>query len=274
MAILDRLGDERLLRPARHGAMVAMAIYVLTLGLGLVPLAVDAHAYWAADPLRPYHAVMLGDFDAYFYSPAFAQAIWPLTRLPWPLFAATWTALLGLALYGASGRWFGLVLVFPLVAIDLAMGNIHVLLGLAVAVGLRWPWAWSFVLLTKITPGVGLLWFVVRREWRPLAIALATTAAIVAVSALLRPQAWPEWITLVTGPTAGGNTIPVPLWLRLPAAAVLVAWGARTDRAWTVVVAAWLALPAWWWNGTAVLVGLVPLLDPARRLVRAESPAA
>ena len=256
---MSRLRDERLLRPARHGAALALVIYIVALGAGLVPLAVDAHAYWAADPLHPYRPVILGDFDAYFYSPAFAQAIWPLTRLPWQLFAAAWTALLGLALYLATGRWFGLVVVVPLVAIDLAMGNIHVLLGLAVAAGFRWPATWAFVLLTKVTPGIGLLWFAVRREWRPLAITLGTTGSIVLLSALLRSEAWQEWLMLITGPTAGGNTIPVPLWLRLPAAAILVTWGGRTDRRWTVVVAAWLALPAWWWNGTAVLVGLVPL---------------
>ena len=123
MSIGSRLRDERLLRPARHGAALALVIYIVALGAGLVPLAVDAHAYWAADPLHPYRPVILGDFDAYFYSPAFAQAIWPLTRLPWQLFAAAWTAVLGLALYLATSRWFGLVLVVPLVAIDLAMGT-------------------------------------------------------------------------------------------------------------------------------------------------------
>jgi len=262
MSIGSRLHDERFLRPARHGAAMAVTVYIVALAAGLVPLAVDAHAYWAADPLYPYRPVTLGDFDAYFYSPAFAQAIWPITRLPWQVFAAVWTTLLGVALYAVSGRWFGLVLV--LVSIELAMGNIHILIGLAVAFGFRWPAMWAFVLLTKVTPGIGLLWFVVRREWKPLAIAIGTTAAIVLVSALVRPGAWLEWLALLAGPTAGGNVIPVPLWLRLPLAAVLVTWGARTDRRWTVVVAAWLALPAWWWNGAAVLVGLIPLLDDRR----------
>ncbi len=158
--------------------------------------------------------MILGDFDAYFYSPAFAQAIWPLTRLPWQLFAAVWTAVLGVALYVATGRWFGLAL--PLVAIELAMGNIHILIGLAVAAGFRWPATWAFVLLTKVTPGIGLLWFVVRREWRPLAIALGTTAADHRRLRADPAGAWLEWLALISGPTAGGNVIPVPLWLRLP----------------------------------------------------------
>ncbi len=175
-----RLPTERLLRPARHGAVIALAVYVVLLGAGLLPLAVDAHAYWAADPLAPYGHVALGDFNAYFYSPAFAQVLWPITRLPWPVFAAVWTTMLGAALFLATGRWFGLVV--PLVAIELAMGNIHVLLGLAVAAGLRWPATWAFVILTKVTPAIGLLWFVVRGEWRRLAIALGVTLGIVAAS--------------------------------------------------------------------------------------------
>ena len=71
---------------------------------------------------------------------------------------------------------------------ELAGGNIHLLLAAAIVLGFRWPWTWAIVLLTKITPGIGLLWFVVRREWRDLAIALGATAAIVAVSFLV----WPE----------------------------------------------------------------------------------
>ena len=36
--------------------------------------------------------------------------------------------------------------------------------------------SWAFVLLTKVTPGIGLLWFAIRRRWRDLAIALGVTA--------------------------------------------------------------------------------------------------
>ena len=143
--------SERILRPARHGAFIALAVYLVLLGAGQVPLAVDAHAYWNADPLNPYWQSRLGDFNAYFYAPAFAQVLWPLTRLPWSVFAAVWTGILVIAMYLQAGRWFGLVV--PLVAVELAMGNIHILIGLAVAAGLAWPAAWAFALLTKITPG-------------------------------------------------------------------------------------------------------------------------
>jgi hypothetical protein len=258
--------SERILRPARHGAFIAIAVYLVLLGAGQVPLAVDAHAYWAADPLAPYRQSHLGDFNAYFYSPVFAQVLWPLTRLPWSLFAAVWTGILVVALYLQSGRWFGLVV--PLVAVELAMGNIHLLIGLAVAAGLVWPAAWAFALLTKVTPGVGLLWFVARRESRLLAIAALATAALIVPSFVLDPRAWIDWVRLVMSPLGTPNGIDIPLALRLPFAAVLIVWGARTDRRWTVVVGSWLAVPALWWNSTAVLVALIPVLDGSVPLAR------
>jgi hypothetical protein len=261
--------SERILRPARHGALIALAVYLVLLGSGHLPLAVDAHAYWSANPLTPYRQSQLGDFDAYFYSPAFAQALWPLTRLPWSLFAATWTGILVAALYVQAGRWFGLVV--PLVAVELAMGNIHLLIGLAIAAGLVWPAAWAFPLLTKVTPGVGLLWFAVRRERRPLATTALATAAVVVPSLLLNPGAWVDWVRLVMSPLGNTNGIYIPLAIRLPVAATVIAWGARTDRRWTVVVGSWLAFPALWWNSAAVLVALIPVLDSSVPLARLAS---
>ena len=53
----------------------------------------------------------------------------------------------------------------PGVIEDLVRGNIHVLLAVTILAGFRYPGAWSFVVLTKVTPGIGLLWFAIRREW-------------------------------------------------------------------------------------------------------------
>ena len=63
----------------------------------------------------------------------------------------------------------------------------------------------------------------------------------------------------MTGPAVGSNQIAIPLVLRLPVAAFLVIWGARTDRRWTVIVAATLALPTLWFHGFAMLMGIVAL---------------
>ncbi len=74
------------------------------------------------------------------------------------------------------------MLAFPPVALELYHGNVHLLMAAAIVLGFRYPVGWSFLLLTKVTPGVGLIWFAVRREWRPLLIALGFTGALVAVS--------------------------------------------------------------------------------------------
>ena len=51
-----------------------------------------------------------------------------------------------------------------------------------------------------------------------------------------------------------------------------VVWGARTDRRWTVVVAATLALPVIWIAGLATLVGVIPELRRRSRERRAADP--
>jgi hypothetical protein len=134
-------------------------------------------------------------------------------------------------------------------------------MAVAVVLGFRWPAAWAFVLLTKITPGVGLLWSAVRREWRSLAMAIGATIAITLVGFFVAPHAWTDWYQSlrVTGPATGSNQIAIPLPVRMLAAVVLVTWGARTDRRWTVVVAATLALPTLWYHGLAMLMGIVAL---------------
>jgi len=57
----------------------------------------------------------------------------------------------------------------------------------------------------------------------------------------------------------GQPNLPLPLWLRLLAAAALVAWGALTDRRWTVPAAAVLALPVMWFSGLAILAAIPAL---------------
>src|SRR5262245_41416214 len=245
----------RYARPARDGAFLAGLVFAFLIGLGLLPFAVDAHAYWAANPLDPYSNAALADFDAYFYSPAFTQAIWPLHWLPWPIFAGLWTAAIVVAFRWLSGLWLGLVLLLPPVFIEVAMGNIHAFLAVAIVLGFRWPVTWAFVLLTKVTPGIGLLWFAARREWRNLALALGATAVIVAASFAIAPALWREWLEVLAGRSSAPNTAGVygviPLLLRLPVAAVLVIWAARTDRAWIVPIAAVLAMPVLWPNAYA-----------------------
>ena len=228
----------------------------------------DARCYWQASLANPYLHSEWNDPIAYVYSPAFLQLVTPLTALSWQAFMAAWTALvIGAAAFLTGPRLLAAGLLFPFTAMEVAGGNIHLLLAVAIVLGFRWPATWALVLLTKITPGVALLWFAVRGEWRPLVIVGTATAAIVAASAVTMPEAWPRWIEVIVGNAGRGGTwasVPIPLWMRLPAAVALVVWGARTDRPWTVPVSAMLALPALWYGGISMLLAVILLRDDDR----------
>lgn len=256
-------------------------VYLVSVFTGFAEAGFDAHAYWSARPPDIYADSRLGTFNAYLYSPAFAQLISPLTALPWPAFVTLWSAFEIAALLWLAGPFALALIPLPPVFGEIHLGNIHLLTAAAIVLGFRWPATWAFVLLTKVTPGIGLLWFAVRREWRSLGIALGATVAIAAVSFVLAPSLWFEWLDLLRA--SGGVTpqfaaLVPPVWVRLPIAAAVVAWGASTDRRWTVPVAATIAMPVLWGASLTVLIGCIPLLSrptgvPAERLVPDPSPA-
>jgi hypothetical protein len=226
----------------------------------------DAYCYWFPSLSDPYARSDWTDPIAYVYSPAFLQLLSPIRALPWQAYMAVWTAILMAAVFVLTGRkWFAVGVVLGIM--ELAGGNIHLLLAAAMVLGFRWPATWAIVLLTKITPGIGLLWFVVRREWRQLFIALGVTALIVAVSFATMPDAWAQWVGVlsrIAGRDGTWAAVPIPFLVRLPFAVALVVWGARTNRRWTVPVAGMLALPALWYGGLAMLLAVIALRDPAK----------
>ena len=235
---------------------------------------VDMHVYWASGAgfdysLNPYTV------GAYLYAPTFAHALWPLTSvLPWPWFAALWTAAICAAYIWLVGRWAFPLVLAGAVALELYLGQVDVFIAAAIVIGFRYPAVWAFPLLTKVAPGIGLLWFAVRREWRNLAIALTATVALAGISAVLAPQLWHDWFELLRRSITDkqvveGAYLGIPVWLRLPIAIAIIVWGARTDRHWTVPVAALLAMPILWINVFTLLIAIVPLreepgLTPAR----------
>ena len=257
-------------RALRDGLVVAGLGYLVYRFLVIAPadghVGFDAFAYWALDPAAPYTRPnsVLG---AFLYPPPMVRLFQPAALLEWAQFWFAWTALLVGTAVWLGGRRALLVLAFPPVALELYYGNVNLLIAAAIALGFRYPAAWAFVLLTKATPGIGLLWFAVRREWRSLGIALGVTAAVVAVSFVFDSRLWFEWFEAL-GRDAGadlGGPLASPLWLRLPIAAAVVIWGARTDRPWTVPVAATVALPVVWIAGLSILAAIVALDRPALR---------
>ena len=129
------------------------------------------------------------------YAPAVAQLLVPFGWMPFAAFygllaAVNLTALvflLGPALAAVSLLW-------PPVAHQVAQGNIELLLAVGLVVGMRSGMPWAFLLMTKVTPGIGLLWFPCRRQWKHLAVALTVTVAVAIPCLLLAPDLWGEWV--------------------------------------------------------------------------------
>jgi len=222
----------------------------------------DSFAYWYVDPFHPY-AAALGSIGSFTYSPAFAMVMAPLHVLPFGAFYVVWAGFLVVNLVWLTRRMALVWLVFLPVPLELFHGNVHLLLATVCVLGFEYPALWSIGILTKVTPGVSLLWFVVRREWRSLAWALGATAAIAAISFAIAPGAWFDWLRFLstsqdTG--AGSNDwysfLFPPLWLRIGLAAGLVVWGARTDRRWVVPVATAVAMPVVWITTPAILTAI------------------
>lgn len=259
------------------GLVIAGVVFVVAQMMGAAAghpfAAYDVHAYWIAGGSdQPYAATIASGFDdsvnpyKYRYPPPLAQIFVVLHYLPFPIVAGLWIGMLYAIVLVLGGRWAPLVLLFPPTLAELYLGNVNLLIAFAIVIGFRWPAAWAVVILTKITPGIALAWFAFRGEWRSLAIALGATAAVTAVSFALAPNWWSEFINAMTvqAPAALNvppAAIPIPLPIRLVVALIVVGYGARTDRAWLVPVAATVAAPALWWNVLVILVACVPLAE-------------
>jgi Glycosyltransferase family 87 len=228
----------------------------------------DARAYWSVDVSDPYAESLVGRAGTYLYTPAFAQLIWPATLLPWPVFAAAFSALNLAALIRMTGPILAAFLLFaPLSPVrdEITTGNIHLLIALAIVLGFRHSGTWAFPILTKLTPGVGVLWFAGARAWRSLAIAAAVTAAVVGVSFVLAPRAWLDWFELLVRssdvPVPGDiGVVPGPLWLRTTIAGLVVVAGGWLGWRWVVPVAVFVALPVTWSSGLSILVAILPIV--------------
>ena len=262
-------------RLLRDGFVILAVVFVGLRLFAIKPWAdsVDAYAYWTTRDGVFYDASTTGRIGSYLYSPAFAQALAPLVWLPIAAFTALWTALNCATLWFLVRRWALPSLLFLPIALEIISGNVNLLYGAAIVVGFRWPAAWALMFLTKVTPGIGVVWFAVRREWRSLAIALGATAAIAAVSFALDQTQWFRWFDILRADISGagegsfstvGWYVPIGLAPRLAAAVVVVVVAALTDRRWLVPFAVVLAMPVLWVNSLAVLAACVPL-RPARQ---------
>ena len=262
-------------RLLRDGFVILAVVFVGLRLLAVKPWAdsVDAYAYWTTRDGVFYDAATTGRIGSYLYSPAFAQLLAPLVWLPLAVFTTLWTALNSALLWFLIRRWALPGLLFLPITLEVISGNVHLLYAAAIVVGFRWPAAWALMFLTKVTPGVGVVWFLVRREWQSLAIALGVTAAIVIVSFALDQAQWGRWIELLRADSSGAGAasfatvgwyLPIALAPRLAVALAVVVLAAWKDRRWLVPVAVVLAMPVVWLNSLAVLAACVPLWRGSR----------
>lgn len=284
---MNRISAPRRGRPADRFAFAGAWIAgLLGVGVGLVrPIAFDAHVYWAAWPLyvRP---PALESTDVFVYPPPFAQLLWPVHLLPFPMFFALWTglaaAIFAWALWPLPLRYR--IPCFLACTAAIAMGNIEALLVAVIVLGLRRPGLWALPLLTKMTPGVAVGWFAGRRDWRAVGEAVASATAIALLSFLLAPDLWAAYVRFLgglleqdaSGYFFAGILPPISLVVRTALGGVLVLWGGFTGRAWTMPVAMVLAQPDASWATLSILAAIPRLRQAvpseAPRILRPASP--
>lgn len=227
---------------------------------------------WAWDSIAYYEAwagglytVTPGESGAYNYSPVFAQLVWPLTHLPFVVFAALFTGA------AVAGVWW-LLRPVPLVLKmalwimclpEIFSGNVYWLLAVAAVVGFARPGWWAVAAFTKITPCLGPVWFLVRGEWKSLRSWGVWVGGLALISLLTVPQAWAGWIEFLTA-NSGGAFVGVFFWTlpfpwRIALALGLTVVGARMNRSVVLPFAMVIASPVVG-PGTYALLAAVPRL--------------
>jgi len=199
----------------------------------------------------------------FYYAPTWAVAFGLVSWLPPTLLHLSLATLALLSLRYMFGSWrrVGYVAWFPLVAFELAAGQVNLLVAAAIVAGIRRdvPLAIAGV-FAKMGPALALD----PRDWRR---ALVWTGVGVALT-LPWLSLWPDWVATLVGtaqePTLGPQ-LPVSYPVRLVAAAVLLV---AIRRPWARALAGALAVPAFYW------ISLLLLLAPiaARRGERTEQP--
>lgn len=247
--------------PFRDGYLIASAVWVVAIAVGLVPAGTDASNFYVhlGDP---YVAHDYATGQGFYYAPPVALALRLLLPFGVQIFAAVMSGI-GLAALGwIGGRWAWALLFFPPVWWDISAGNVNTLIG-AVSIAMLTRPAWSGLLaLTKVTPGVVGLWWVARGEWRAVREAVLFTGFVCLISLVIVPNWWAEWISALSSNGAGYTgpgyfTVAIPLVPRLAFAAVLVVIGARRGWIWVLPLAACAALPVLWWTGLAAVVAII-----------------
>jgi Glycosyltransferase family 87 len=244
----------------------------------------DEYAYWlagarlasgaplydpTAQPNTPY---------AYWYPPPMAQVMAPITSVvSADAFAVAWTALLLVCLWWLGGRnvlvALALIAFLP-VAVELRVRNVHLVIAVLAVLALRRSSLfWIPAAALKITPVLGLAYLAAAQRWREAILAGLAGLAVLAVSLVLAPSAWQQFVDVVglRAGADGGSVFPIPFGVRFIVGAALVvvagrlALRATRDGAsprWAetlLIVALTIANPTLWVTAMSLLVAIVPL---------------
>jgi hypothetical protein len=193
----------------------------------------------------------------YLYPPPLGIAFGPFTGLDPETGAVVWYLLKigGLALAAAlmpvrlTTRLlvFGISLFSYAVLRDLVMGNVSMLLPIALAAGWRWldrpvgSIALAVATSVRVTTGAFLIWFAMRRAWRPLAWMVGAGMALIVISLpFVGIDGYRDYFA-VLGNVSGTGTLSQNRHIT----ALAIELGLPTDKLWLVLVPTWaLALGA------------------------------
>lgn len=278
---------RRIYVPPAYSAIdrAAVIIFGFTCGIlqaiGRFPRPQDAYGYWIANLDKLYPA-QWGVDGQYIYPPPLAQITTLLHPVGWEVFVVVWTTLLWAALAYMLGRWAWLFVALGIAALVFGLpyeagdvlghalnGNVQLFIAAGLVFALRGNvLGWLPGLLTKVVSGIGLGWYVVRREWRLLVLSLAAAAAVAAFSFVFSPSQWFQWLdwTIKNVNTPSPIVLePVPFFVRLPMSLAVLIWGAKTNRAWVVPIAVGWGTPALY-LGTypSMWIAAIPLFLDAR----------
>jgi hypothetical protein len=149
-------------------------------------------AWTLAAPFRP------GPYGLYLYAPPLAVALLPFTALSVPGATAVWFVARGVLLIASCLlmplRWqtragvLGIAAISEAVLVDMNLGNVSLLVLFASVVAWRFldrplgAASIAFAMTVRPTFAIYLVWWVLRRRWRPIVVCVATGLAIIVLT--------------------------------------------------------------------------------------------
>lgn len=187
-------------------------------------------------------------FPGFLYGPPWAVAFGAVSWLGPGAIQAIVLALDVVALWTIAGgnlRRLGYILWFPLIAFEIAAGQLNLLVAAAIVAaqrGTTWPLA--AMSLAKVWPVVALR----PRDGRRFLVAIG----LISLVSLPWLALWPQWVTALVQTSAHplGPVVPVSFVARAVVAVVLLLF----QRPWTRALAAAIISPGLYWGQLVILV--------------------